>query len=125
MPTEKEALDYLGEFLMKNHRDRALSTLEKAFEGKWKSKTLRNFQDALKHLSSEEQERLFKGFTYIISGALHDVLFNLYEENNFENRIKLLVDGYDAVEISDGIHGEQYGEDGWIQKFSQYKDEEV
>jgi hypothetical protein len=124
MTTEKEALDYLGEFLMKNHRDRALRTLRAAFKGAWKSKSLRNFQDVLKNLSSEQQEKIFNGFEYIVTGALHDVLFNLYEENNFENRIKLLVDGYDAVKISDGIHGEQYGEDGWIQKFSQYKDTE-
>src|SRR5687767_8451149 len=30
MPTKKEALDYLGEFLMKYHRDQSLFTLETA-----------------------------------------------------------------------------------------------
>ncbi|MEP7137629.1 MAG: hypothetical protein ABI904_22115 [Chloroflexota bacterium] len=124
MPTEKEALDYLGEFLMKNYRDRALSTLEKAFKGDWESKSLQDFQDNLQSLSSEQQEKLFDGFEHIISGALHDLLFNLQEENHFKNRIKLLVDGYNVVKISDGIHGEQHGKDGWIEKFSEYKEKQ-
>lgn len=121
MPTEKEALDYLGEFLMKHHRDRALFTLEKAFAGEWKAESLQNFQAVLRDLSREQRDKLYEGFESMISGVLHDLLFNLQEENNFANRIKLFVDGYDAVKISDGLHGEQYSEDGWIERFSKYK----
>ena len=57
----------------------------------------------------------------MIHGALHDLLFGLQEENHFTGRIKILVDEYDVVQISDGIHGEQYIKDGWIEKFSTYK----
>lgn len=122
MPTEKEALAYLGEFLIKNHRDRTLSTLERSFEGKWKNKSFQEFQTFVQDLSSEQQGILFRGFEYLITGALHDLLFNLEEENHFKGQIKLLVNNYDVIKISDGIYGEQYGENGWIQKFSQYKD---
>lgn len=121
MPTEKEALDYLGEFLMKSHRDRALFTLETAFKGEWKVRSLQEFQDVLKSLSKDQQEKLFDGFEYIITGALHDLLFALQEENDFKNRIQLIVDGYDAVKISDGLHGEQFSNNGWIERFSKYK----
>jgi hypothetical protein len=121
MPTEKEALDYLGEFLMKHHRDRALFTLEKAFEGEWQARSLQGFQAVLQDLSGEQRDKLYEGFESIISGTLHDLLFNLQEENNSRNRVKLTVDGHDAVKISDGLHGEQYGEDGWIERFSKYK----
>lgn len=121
MSTEREALDYLGEFLITHHRDKALSTLEKALKGSWKAKSLEDFQSVVQSLSNERREKLFDGFAHIISDALHDVLFNLQEENHFNNRIKLLVDGYDAVKISDGLHGEQYGKDGWIERFSEYK----
>ena len=44
------------------------------------------------------------------------MLFNLQEENHFQNRIKILVDDYDVVKISDGLHGGQYGKNGWIEK---------
>jgi len=57
----------------------------------------------------------------LIDGALHDLLFSVQEENHFEGRIQILIDGYDAVKISDGIHGEQFGEDGWIERYSNYK----
>jgi len=121
MPTEKESLGYLGEFLMKCHRDQTLFTLETAFKGDWKGEPLQGFQDVIKGLSSEQQEKLFDGFEFIITGALHDLLFSLQEENDFKNRIHLLVDGYDAVKISDGLHGEQFTDDGWIERFSKYR----
>lgn len=119
--TKKEALDYLGEFLMKYHRDQALFTLETAFKGGWKGESIQDFQDVLKNLSSDQQEKLFDGFEFIVTGALHDLLFALQEENSFKNRIHLLADGYDAVKISDGLHGEQFSDDGWIERFSKYK----
>jgi len=121
MPTEKESLDYLGKFLMRCHRDQALFTLATAFKGYWKVESLQGFQDVLKSLSSEQQEKLFDGFEHIITGALHDLLFALQEENDFKNRIHLIVDGYDAAKISDGLHGEQFTDDGWIERFSKYK----
>jgi hypothetical protein len=121
MPTQKEALDYLGEFLMKCHRDQALFTLETAFKGGWKVESFQGFQEVIKSLSSEQQEKLFDGFESMITGALHDLLFSLQEENDFKNRIHLMVDGYDAVKMSDGLHGEQFTDDGWIARFSKYK----
>ena len=47
MPTEKESLDYFGQFLMKNYRDKALKALEIAITNKWKSKSFKEFQDFL------------------------------------------------------------------------------
>src|SRR5260221_9556664 len=121
MPTERESLDYLVEFMMKHHRDQTLFTLETAFKGDWKAESLQGFQDVLKSLLSEQQEKLFDGFEHIITGALHDLLFALQEENDFKNRIHLTVDGYDEVKTSDGLHGEQFGNNGWIERFSKYK----
>jgi hypothetical protein len=124
MPTEKESLDYLGKFLIKYHRDQSLFALETAFTGNWKGESLKDFQEVLKSLSSDQKEKLFDGFEHILTGALHDILFALQEENHFKNRIHLMVDGYDAVKISDGLHGEQFSEDGWIERFSKYKKRE-
>lgn len=121
MPTQEESLDYLGEFLMKYYRDQALLTLDTAFKGGWKVESLQSFQTVIQSLSSDQKEKLFDGFDHIITGALHDLLFGLQEENHFKKRIHLTVDGYDAVKISDGLHGEQFSEDGWIERFSKYK----
>ena len=121
MPTEKESLDYFGQFLMKNYRDKALKALEIAITNKWKSKSFKEFQDFLQTLTESQQRMLFVGFRQIIDGALHDLLFSLQEENHFTDRIKILVDEHNIVQASDGIHGEQYSKDGWIEKFSSYK----
>jgi hypothetical protein len=123
MPTEKESLDYFGQFLIKNYRDKALKTLEIAIANKWKNKSYKDFQKFLQSLTEQQQKVLFDGFQLMLDGALHDLLFNIQEENHFISRIKILVDGYDAIQISDGIHGEQFGENGWIEKYSQYSNE--
>jgi hypothetical protein len=121
MPQKKEALDYFGQFLMKNYRDKTLNTLDVALANKWKSVSLREFQAFLQTLNDQQRKTLSKGFQYLLDSALHDLLFSLQEENHFEGRIQILVDGYDVVELSDGIHGEQFGEDGWIEKYSDFK----
>ena len=56
MATEKESLDYFGKFLMENHRDKILLTLEKAFAGNWKVPSFQSFQDVFTSLS---QDHLF------------------------------------------------------------------
>ena len=122
MPTEKESLDYFGQFLMENYRDRALKTLEIAINKKWKGESLQEFQDFLQTLPVSQQKVLSGGFQAIIDGALHDLLFNLQEENLIASRIKIFVDEHDVIQMSDGIYGEQYGKNGWIEKFSMYKD---
>jgi hypothetical protein len=121
MPTEKESLDYFGQFLMKNYRDKALKTLEIAMTNQWKIEPLKEFQDILQTLNQSQQKILFDGFQKIIDGALYDLLFDLQEENHFTSRIQILVDKNDIVQISDGICDEQFGKDGWIEKYSQYK----
>lgn len=121
MSTKEEALNYFGQFLMKNYRDKTLSALDSALADKWKSESLQEFQAFSQTLTEQQRKNLFSGFKRLIDGALHDLLFNIQEETNFEGRIQILVDGYDVVKISDGIHGEQFGENGWIEKYSNYK----
>ena len=121
MSTKKESLDYFGQFLMKYFRDRTLMTLENAMKKKWEGGSFTEFQEFLQTLTEHQKKIIFSGFREMIHGALHDLLFGLQEENHFTGRIKILVDEYDVVQISDGIHGEQYSKDGWIEKFSTYK----
>jgi hypothetical protein len=43
----------------------------------------------------------------------------------FKEGIALLVDGKNLVELSDGLHGESLGADGWNARFSKYGEEKV
>ena len=48
---------------------------------------------------------------------MHDFLFALQKIDD----IQILVDGQNIVELSDGIHGEAYSDEGWFAKYSRHK----
>ena len=49
--------------------------------------------------------------------TIHSFLNYISNEEN----IKLLVEQEDICELSDGLSGELYTSDGWIERFSSYK----
>ena len=68
---------------------------------------------------SEEQRVFVRAcVTRAVDATIHDLLFALSEENDFERRVRLLVDDENAAELSDGLQGEPYGGSGWIARFS-------
>ncbi len=56
-----------------------------------------------------------------IDSAIHDFLFALQEQADFDNTIQIFVNGNNIVEMSDGIHGESFSKEGWNAKFSKYE----
>ena len=62
-----------------------------------------------------------KAFISTIDSAIHDFLFALQEQADFDNEIQITVNDDNIVELSDGIHGEAYSDDGWYAKYSKYK----
>jgi hypothetical protein len=55
-----------------------------------------------------------------VDKAIHDFLFKLQEVADFEDDIQVLVDGENGAGLSDGIHGELFGEDGWQARYSKF-----
>lgn len=55
-----------------------------------------------------------------LDNAIHDFLFGLVEATDFQSGIELYVDGANVVNESDGLHGEIFGEDGWVCRFSSH-----
>ena len=55
-----------------------------------------------------------------VDNSVHDFLFKLQEEPDFEDRIRLLVDGRHCAKISDQLHGELFSDDGWFERISHY-----
>lgn len=49
--------------------------------------------------------------------ALHSLLFTMTGEDGTP---AIVVEGHDVAEDSDGLHGELFGEDGWLARFSKY-----
>ena len=58
-----------------------------------------------------------------IDGAIHDLLFTLQDSHDRNLGVEILVDGKNVAEVSDGLHGEPNGEQGWIARFSQFPEQ--
>ena len=115
-----EPLDFFGAFLVVKLRDRALSCFDNLSTGHWKAPALQKLQSDMAKMPVAHREIARRAIVECIDDAIHDFLFALQEQADFENRIIIAVDGIDIVKASDGIHGEQFGDDGWFAKYSQY-----
>lgn len=113
-------LDDFGKFICKNLRDASLDKFINLKKGVYKDKELHRLQNDLKRFNDKDMEIIDELIKNIIDTALHDFLFSIEEEYDFENNIKIISYDKNIAEISDGLAGELYSEDGWIHKYSKY-----
>ena len=118
--TTTDSLAYLGAFLVTNLRDQALHCFDNLSIGKWKAPALKKLQSDMAKMSDAQREIARRAIVECVDSAIHDFLFALQQEADFDNRIIINVDGIDVVKASQGIHGEPYGDDGWFAKYSKY-----
>ncbi len=109
-------LDVFGEILIKRVRDEAIEQWEKTIHGELKSE---ESQRLYKQISSSGQSELFNDLVpKIVDTTLHHLLWT-FEQNEL---IDIVANGdskqISIKEISDGLAGELYTEDGWISRFS-------
>ncbi len=115
----KEKLTLFGNDFVKSVRDNTLFVLEGIISGHMKSAIDKDMFKKIKSLSSEEQD-LIRDLAYrMVDLTLHNMLFMF--ENNDHWEIISKEDKSDIAEISDGLAGELYTDDGWIKKFSEYQ----
>jgi predicted DNA-binding WGR domain protein len=128
--SQKESLDKVGKFIVETLHDEALSRFERLAQGKSKAPGQRALQDALKTLTPEQQAVVRDVVEACTNAAIHRFLFGLVENAEMDDDMQLVVDGESAVKLSDGLHGEMFGDEGWRARFSEYAekneaDEEV
>lgn len=119
--SEENNIDKFGKFLVENPRDKGISHAEFLLNGRWKAPALQNIQYELGYLSIAQKEAVKKAVISTIDSAIHDFLFALQEQADFDNEIQIIVNDDNIVELSDGIHGEAYSDDGWYAKYSKYE----
>ena len=114
-------LDKFGKFLVENLRDKGMDFAEGLLKSHWKAPSLFEMQNQIANLNETQKMAFINAIKKTIDGAIHDFLFALQEQTNVDNDIQILVDGQNIVELSDGIHGEAYSDDGWFAKYSNHK----
>jgi hypothetical protein len=97
--------------------------LEMLLRGAWKAPSAQELQKEISDFSETEKITIRKIADHIIISGMHDLLFALQGEADSEGSIRLLVDNLEVAKSSDGMHGEIFGDEGWIAKFSEYKNE--
>ena len=113
-------LDWFGEFLVENLRDSGIEFTELLLKAHWKALDLQNLQHKLETFSEEQKEIVMDVVVKTIDKAIHNFLYAVQEESEFDNGIQIMVNGKNIAELSDGLQGEGYSNNGWYAKYSKY-----
>jgi hypothetical protein len=116
----KEPLEKFGAFFIQNLRDKMLDNLERLLRGGSKAPKIQELQNKVSKFSEAQKQTVREIAEEIITDGMHDLLFAIQEEADANGAIKVLVDGQEVAKLSDGMHGEIFGDDGWIVRYSKY-----
>ena len=117
---DDKPLDVFGRMVMEHLRDSGIRSFDDFAAGKCRAPKNQKLQQDLRALGDEGVAVARRAFVKCLDGAIHDFLFKLQEQADFENDVQIVVRGVNVVEASDGIHGEPYGRSGWQARFSRY-----
>lgn len=113
-------LDHLGRFLVCNARDAALESHAAIESGAAKAPALAPLVEGIARLTDDQRALVRRCVAHAVDAGIHDLLYALVQEHDFDARVRLLVDEQDATTVSDGLHGEAYGDAGWIARYSAF-----
>jgi hypothetical protein len=117
----KEILNGFGEHLINNVRDETIECMEMILSGKMESEEAQLLYKKTNELSNETKNIIKEIIVNTIDRNIVRLL-RLFEQS--EKYIIAYDNGDKEIninEISDGLSGELYGENGWIKKYSKYK----
>ena len=112
----EDVLNEFGKILITEVRDGTIDSMNKMIDGTMKGTIAKLIRKKIAILNNEQIEILKWLIPEIVDFSLDSMLFM------FEGHpdLQLVFQGVDLKEVSDGLSGELYTEDGWIQKFSEY-----
>ncbi len=121
----REPLDEFGRVLMEHLRDKAIGFYDILAQGQWKAPALQELQSELGQLDEQQRTIIRRCVMLSVDNALHDFLFRIQEDTDCsdEGRIQIVVNSVNIATLSDGLHGELFGESGWMSKYSAYGEE--
>ena len=109
-----ESMDEFGMMLIKEVRDRTIRISDKRLRGEMKDEDSQTLATQFMSLSDEAKDIIWKIVPMITDLSLHNMLC-MFEEND---GCKIIIEGEDIKEESDGLAGELYTSDGWIERYS-------
>ena len=117
MAIDKNDLEIFGEFFVNNTIDKGLDRLYALRDNKLKSSSTQELRIRLSNLSEEEFKVVENSVVNVLITTVHDFLFRLEENSEMMN---LMINSKNIATLSDGLTGELFSTDGWINKYSSY-----
>lgn len=112
-------LDVLGELVMKHLRDEGFDFFDRLEKGEWKSPGLLALQRELGELDAAGRQVARRAARAAMDHAVHEFLFSLHEACEAGN-VEVRINGREVTDLSDGLHGELFTDDGWQSRLSAY-----
>jgi hypothetical protein len=112
----KKILNTFGKDFIKSARNNTLEKMEMIINGKMKSQEAQIIYKKIKELPIKDKSIIKEIITETIDRTIFEVL-NFFEEEEqyiigYDNEGEII----NINELSDGLTGELYGEEGWIKK---------
>jgi len=116
---KKSSLDAFGSLLMKRVRDQVIFEWNGYIDGQMKGSTAARIQESLHLFDTRQIAALHQLIPEIVDTTLHHLLW-MIEQEKAVNLTLSDKDGevHELRDLSDGLAGELYAEDGWIARFS-------
>jgi len=115
--SDPEGLERLGELVATRFWDAGIEAFEALARAEFNAPALEQLHSNLAALPESSLVVAREAVREVLESAVHDFLFSLQEEAE-EGRLSMTVDGVDVVAASDGLHGEVFGESGWLARYS-------
>lgn len=116
----KEILNDFGKSLISKVRDGAYEDLLITIDGGFKSESTKKLSKDLSLFSPEQLEIVKKIVLSSIDDTLHHFLWKIEQSDKFDIVAKEQNETFSLKEESDGLCGELYTQEGWIEQFSKY-----
>jgi hypothetical protein len=118
MNRDREALDQFGATLIREVRDQSIMDWDMLLDNKMKGARAERLRQFLASLHSEELHALRRLVPQVVDTTLHYLLL-MIEETGLRVSVQMPSgELQDLKEISDGLPGELYSDQGWIARFS-------
>lgn len=114
------ALDKLGLLLMTHVRDKAILEWRMTIDGRMKGDLAERTRAVLGTFSPDQRGAVLSLIPDVVDTVLHHLLWTLEQTDDVRLGVRHgtgIVE--DVKQVSDGLPGELYSEDGWIARFSQ------
>ena len=123
-----DALDIFGNFIVSNLLDQSISYLrtrlyEKLEEDTKMPKAFKALEDKIELFSETQKKTIEELFSEVLVQEMVWFLLSLEHERENDNVIKIVVGEENVAGLSHDLTGEIFGMNGWVKKFSEYKDQ--